>query len=250
MFDNNLGSAKREYWRCFDQLILGNDEKKLSYHLAAFSKRIFCENATHPIIQSYYIMLWANVDIHYAMNYIMSPFCTAFNQVAVVTLLKQLTVCSGADGIYVGIIKAIWDELFLRDNLRDDVLHYATRNVASYSLQTLAAHDPEMDTLTKLFKFAMKTEQKITLTTYNCIACRLEIMDKEQLSMISTMWNRSIPLLKSGSNHTRANDNWYELMEKVCDRFNLTHLKSAIRTQQISLICADIIEGIALSVVK
>ena len=87
-------------------------------------------NPPHPLIQSHYIMLCTNVDIYYAMNYILSAFCNGFDQVAVVTLLKQLSVSSAAHGRFVGIIKAIWDELFHHINLKNDVLYYANRKVA------------------------------------------------------------------------------------------------------------------------
>ena len=144
---------------------------QLRTEVSAFYVFMFANyrNPRHPLIQTYYIMLWANVDIHFAMNYVLSAYCTAFDEVAVVSLLKQLTVCSGADGIYFGIIKAIWDRLFHHDVIREAVLHYSNRNVASYSLMTLAVHDPEMDTFERLLVEAIDAYQNITLAVYNTV---------------------------------------------------------------------------------
>ena len=175
---------------------------QLRAELSAFYAYMFDDyrNPPHPLIQSYFIMLWANVDIHFAMNYILSAYCMAFDEVAVVTLLKQLTVCSGADGIYVGVIKAIWDELLLHDVLKEAVLSYSSKNVASHSLLTLAVHDPEMDTFERLLIEAIDANQNITLAVYNFIIQRLKSIPEEELSaghrsLIRAVWKHSVPLL-------------------------------------------------------
>ena len=207
--------------------------------LSKFSKEMFCENATHhPAIQSYYISMWANVDIYFAMNYILSAYCTGFDEVAVVTLLKQLTAFSGETGEFVSIIKAIWEELFHNTDLKDAVLGYSNKNVASYSLLTLTNYDPEMNTLMKLFNEAMEARQQITLSTYHCIVSRLSKISKwlitaEQLSMIGIIWKQSLPLLRDRIFHRRSNEHWFGLMIRVCDRFNLNELKSTIKSSYL-----------------
>ena len=163
-------------------------------------------NLPHPLIQSSYISLWANVDIHCTMNYILSAYCTGFDEVAVVTLLKQLTVFSGADGTFVGIIKAIWDELFHHEDFVEDVLGYASRNVASYSLQTSAVHHVDYDegilaTLNKLFNDSFKAKQEITSATHNCIVRRLEkippeLFKRRHRRIIAKIWGQVRPRLQ------------------------------------------------------
>ena len=84
------------------------DKVQLRSELNMFTTLMFYDSRTPiPLIQSYFVILWANADIHFAMNYILSVFCRKIDEVAVVTLLKQLTVFSREDGRYVNIIKAL-----------------------------------------------------------------------------------------------------------------------------------------------
>ena len=135
----------------------------------------------------------------------------------------------------MSIIKAIWDELFLYDDLRDAVLSYAPRNVASYSLLTLAVHDLEVDTMFRLLEFAMDANQQITLSTYHCIVQRLEqenkwAVVKEQRMMIGKIWNHSVPLLENRTTQKRSIGYWFGLMMRVCSRFRLIELKARINS--------------------
>ena len=202
------------------------------------------KRSPHVFIQSDYIFLRGNLDIHYAMNYILSPFCTGIDEVAVVTLLKQLTAFADGAGArgYVWIIKAIWDRLLCDDrharDLRDAVLHYADKNVASYSLKTLAVDRPDNDqgilaTLMKLLNVSMEANQNIKLATYNCVIRRLkeipnDSISLEQLGLIRKIWNKS----KLDANikiRGEARLKWGELMLAVCHRFNLKELEAEVK---------------------
>ena len=192
----------------------------------------------HPLIQSCFISLWANVDIYYAMNYMISAFCTAFDEVAVVTLLKQLTQHSvrNSEESFVRIIKAVWDAIFPRDKLKDAVLRDASRNVASYSLLSLANNhmnydDGILETLVKLFEESTKANQKITSATHNCVVHRLEkispqIFKKKHKRMIARVWKQVRPRLQHKQDAFR--DEWLDLMFHVCRKFELTILKGKI----------------------
>ena len=114
------------------------------------------------------------------------------------------------------------------------MLTCAPRNVASYSLMTLAVHDWGMGTLIKLFETAVDAKQQITLATYNCIVRRLEKIGRwkitmGQKSMMHVIWDQSIPLLKDRRTDKGTRDNWYRLVIRVCDRLCLSSLKSMIR---------------------
>ena len=211
--------------------------------LAEFEGVIFenaKKNPPHPLIQSYFIILWTNINIHFAMNYVLSAYCTAFDEVAVVTLLKRLTVFSGADGIYVSIIKAIWEALFHHDALRDAVLSYESRNVASFSLSTLATHynkleGPSLDTFVRIFVSALKANQQITLETYSCIARRLgniTSVDTNQQHVIGialdVIWSKVMPLLKGALSH-RKRRGWVICMVKISDTLKLVTLSEKVR---------------------
>ena len=195
--------------------------------------------SSHPLIQSSYISLWANVDIYYAMNYILSAYCTEFDEVAVVTLLKQLTRLSEDDAreSFVRIIKAVWDELLSHVDLRDAVLHDASRNVASYSLLSLANNHMNYDgrilaTLVKLFHVSDKAYQQITSSTYNCVVRRLEkispqFFKRKHRRIISKIWKHVRPRLQDKQFAFR--DEWTELMLNVCRKFELTILKGRMK---------------------
>merc|ERR1712232_759812 len=123
--------------------------------------QIMCSDAKYPppfAMQSDYIYLWANANIYYAMNYILSPLCSGFDEFAIITLLKQLTVFSSPSEVtFVQVIKEIWNEIFTHENLKGSVLNFCDQNIASYSLKTLAVDhmdgDPEiLATLIRLLK--------------------------------------------------------------------------------------------------
>ena len=194
---------------------------------------MFDETRPHVDIQSYYIVLWSNVDIIYTMNYILSAFCTGMNENAVVVFLKQLSVVSGGrSGEYLAVIKAIWDALLLHTEIEKAVLHDSSRNVASFSLMTLAVFDDSLNTTMKLVHDAMIADQKITLATYNCVLRRLSKSNAsevtaEHMIAIEKIWGRTINILKSVDSARRQN--WYELMLTVCVRFRMTRMAMTVQ---------------------
>ena len=198
------------------------------------------QHPPHILVQSYYIVLCANVDIHYAMNYILSAFCTGFDEVAVVTLLKQLTVFSDhnhdEDENYVYVIKAIWDRILHQSALKNAVLHNKNKNVASYSLKTLAVHHMCYDqgilsTFLKLLVQSMRTEQDITLTTYNCIVRRLlristRLVDETHRTMMTKIWPKVKYRLRYQTG--KMKEDWARLMFQVCHKFEMTELTERV----------------------
>ena len=192
-------------------------------------------NPPHPLIQSHYFVLWANLDIYYAMNYLLSAFCSRFDEVAVVTLLKQLTVFSDRDhddesNDFVYIIKVVWDAVFHREDLKIAVMHHSERNVASYSLRTLAIHHMNADhniltTFFRLFYESMKAKQQITLATYSCVVRRLSWISKRFVAikhkeMVITIWDEVNSRLKDKDDW----DKWLGLMTQVCRKFGMVEL--------------------------
>ena len=189
----------------------------------------------HPLLQSYFIMLWANLDIYYAMNYILSAFCTAFDEVAVVTLLKQLTVFSSSDGKYVEIIKAIWDAIYPRIRLKNAVLHYATRNVVSYSLMTLAVHHPSYDSFERLLAEGMSANQQITLVVFNSCIQRLRSIPREWVTdchrkLVRGIWNKMMPLLEEVNVTKHQRRIWISSILRTCDVYGLAYLTERVKS--------------------
>ena len=196
-------------------------------------------NSPHPIIQSDYIVLWANVDIYYAMNYVLCGFCTELDEIAVVTLLKQLTVFSLSDDVH--IIKAIWDAILCNNHLRHAALHCEKRNVASYSLRSLSVYhhnfDPKiLTTLMKLLKESMDANQRITLATYVCVIQRLgkipkDIINSGQISAIHRIWGKSTVMLTDCSIdiQRRHRELWMGLMLQICWDFKFWPLAKRVR---------------------
>ena len=194
------------------------------------------QNPPSALIHSYYITLWSHIDLYYAMNYILNAYCTGFDEVAVVTLLKQLTVSSVSDGIYVNIIKAIWDAIIHQPHLKNAVLQYDNKNVASYSLMTLAVHHMDHDreiltTLMKLFDESLRAKQRVTLATYNCVVRRLDklhycFFKKRHRLMMDEIWVEVMPRLPYHQEHVR--EEWVELMLNVCHNFGLVDLKKRV----------------------
>ena len=216
---NNLG--RTEIW-----------ERLPALHAFMFADS---RNPPHPLIQSYYIMLWANANIYHAMNYILSAFCKGLDEVAVVTVLKQLSSYSGGDGAFVNVIKAIWDGIFCNSDLKYAVLQYATQNVASYSLMTLAVHHPSFDTFERLLFEAMDADQQITLVVYNCIARRLieipsEMVNDRHRSLVESIWRNSIPLMQKSNITQEQKVEWMALMMGICDVYRLECLEECIKT--------------------
>ena len=190
---------------------------------------------SHPLLQSYFIMLWVKVDIHYAMNYILSAFCTAFDEVAVVTLLKQLTAFSSSDGKYAEIIKAIWDAICPHIGLKNAVLNYATRNVASYSLMTLAVHHPSYDSFERLLSEAMSADQQITLVVYNSCVQRLRSIPREWVTdrhrkLVRSIWNNMMPLLVESDVTKHQRRIWISSILRTCDVYGLAYLTDRIKS--------------------
>ena len=210
--------------------------QELCIELAKMSSVIFNGSADspHAVIQSDYIVLWANVDIHFAMNYILSAYCTAFDEVAVVTLMKQLTVCSDRYGDYAGIIKAIWNELFHHPTIMNAVLHDITRNVASYSLRSLAVYDHNTSTMMRLLDESMKAKQQITLATYECVISRLgkipihkRPLTGKDINTIYRIWVESTVSLKYV--HPKTRQAWKDFMLQTCWDLKLPSLTQKIK---------------------
>ena len=225
---------------------IGNKAKdELRMKTEVFGEIMFNDTAPHCLIQSHYISLCAHVDIYYAMNYILSAFCNGFDEVAVVTLLKKLSaVCGRTDGKsfrLVRIIKAIWDGIFQNVELKDAVLNYGydKKNVASYSLNTLAIHhmdcDSEiLDLLMRLFNESIAANQQITLKTFYCIIWRLEkisrrFVTQQQTRMIETIWAEVVHRLQ----HHPFWDDWVETMRRISHKFALVQLRHRIRAFEL-----------------
>ena len=192
-------------------------------------------NPPHTIIQSDYIVLWANLDICYTMNYILSAFCTGFDEVAFVTLLKQLTVFTDRNGKYVSIIKAIWDEIFHHPSTMNAVLYDITRNVASYSLRSLAVYDHNTSTMMRLLDESMLSKQQITLATYECVIRRLSklrtpkrLLTPKEIGAIYRVWAKSTALIKSV--HPKTRQAWKDFMLQTCWDLRLPSLTQRVKT--------------------
>ena len=220
-------------------LVMQMLDRKLSRNvihnkLSSFHDFMFADpkHPPHPLIQTHFIMLWANLDIYYAMNYILSAFCNGFDEVAVVTLLKQLTVLSGKNGAYVNIIKAIWDDLFRRDDMKDDVLRIL--NVASYSLMTLAMYHPSHDTFERLLFEAMDANQQITLVVYSCCVRKLKSIPSERVTerhhaLVHSIWNNMMPLLQESDASRYQKLKWISSVLKLCSVYRLAQLEQTIK---------------------
>ena len=186
----------------------------------------------HPFVQSAYIVLWANADIYFAMNYILSPFCQSLDEVAIVTLLKQLTVFWGEDIKFLeikDIIRAIWNGLYHQPDLKRAVLYFGTRNVASFSLMTLAVHNITSTTFIRLFEDSMVADQRISLNTYDCIARNLGDISKRditarQLTAIDMVWQKVSVLLTNN----KEKREWITLMLHICNRFKMGDLAGRV----------------------
>ena len=222
-------------WRHMTANMITKDEVKRYLDDADLHQVMFQNARHHPLhslIQSYYISLWSQVDLHYAMNYILSDFCTALDEAAIVVLLKQLTVFASSNDIFAGIIQAIWVRLFHHKNIKSAVLDYERKNVASYSLVTLSVYDSYIDTFMRLFNESMNANQQITLDTYKCVARRLGRIPRESFGhqhkeAIETVWSKVIPTLTRLNKRDRQN--WVRQMKQICKKFELIELAQAVK---------------------
>ena len=212
---------------------------ELKPRLAHYSKVMFAyfdeDVRPHVVIQSYYIVLWANVDINYAMNYILSAFCTEINENAVVILLKQLTAFSGKSGDYWTVIRAIWAALLHHEEIEKGILDDPSKKVASFSLITLALFDDSINTAMRLIHDAMMADQIITLATYNCVLRRLVKSNLTEVTVqhlitIEIMWGRTIPTLQNACSDMWKRLNWYELWLTVAIRFHMSGMAQTVQT--------------------
>ena len=231
----NITQLLKHLWRQMTAKFITNDEVKDYISDRDFQKVIF-KNARqrppHPLIQSYYITLWSHIDLHYAMNYILSGFCTAFDEAAIVVLLKQLTVCARSNKFFVGIIQAIWHQLFYHHDVKSAVLDYDTRNVASYSLMSLAVYESNFDIFLRLFNESMNADQQITLATYNCIVRRLgriprEKFNHQHMAAIDTVWSKVTPSFAYMNKWDRQK--WVREMLQICQKFELFELALKVK---------------------
>lgn len=210
-------------------------DDRLRGSLLVFEQIMFSDPQHPPpfAIQSDYIFLWANLNIYYAMNYILSPLCSGFDDFAIVTLLKQLTVRKDArkgTRSFVNVIKEIWNGIFLRAGLKIVVLHFGGRNVASYSLATLAVEhkkeNPEiLATLIRLLEESIAENHLITLACYNCVIRRLsmiapQFINGRELDALRTCWKKSKPMLRRTRGTERFQKRlWHDLMMDVLHTF-------------------------------
>ena len=117
------------------------------------------------------------------MSYIVSPFCTALDQRAVVALLKQLSVLQPESPDVIKIIKAVWDRMLKPDakDLLHAVSNFGDGNVLSFSLSTLALgdqqhKDPEiLRTMLHVLDWSLERTQRLTLRTYSGVLQRINL---------------------------------------------------------------------------
>ena len=229
----NTSTTMKHLWHDIRDKWISKQE--LEAQLALYQDIMFASPVVpHPLIQSNYIVLWANVDIYFAMNYVLSPFCQSLDEATIITLLKQMTVFSGYQGTFANLIKASWNGLHHQHSLKRAVLYYGTRNVASFSLMTLAVHDVASDTFIRLFVDAMDAEQRITLKTFNCIVRNLgnipiNFITQNQVMAISIVWGKVVEQLEQNQSSYRERREWVFLMREICDRLRLDDLAANVR---------------------
>ena len=116
------------------KFVFGSINKtELELHLHNDIQKMYGQMSTQ--CQSRWIALSATMDIYDAMDFMLSPFCTSFDEFAVAMLLKQLSKDKG--GVNWMIIKAIW-KMFSDD--KDMQLHgiKVSREFHKLSTQTLS----------------------------------------------------------------------------------------------------------------
>ena len=195
---------------------------------------VFAQNAPTRDIQSRFISFWSNVDIYYAMNYILSSFCTELNEFAVVILLKQLSVCGGRSGKYWTIIKSVWHMLF-QNKIIQSAVFSCNKWIASYSLKTLAVFDSDQWSMMTLFNAAHRnaSNQRIEFSTYNAITITF-VKDKKctySKSAIRKLFNNAINCREMrrsvGDQETqRRVRDWFVNIIKLTDKKNLTKVRN------------------------
>merc|ERR1712157_184946 len=104
------------------------------------------------------------------------------------------------------VIKAIWNKLLEHPVIERAILHDSSKNVASFSLMTLAVFDVTLDTTMPLVYDALIANQKITLQTYNCVLrrlykCNLTNVDARHvelgMSAVEMIWDRTLEILQT-----------------------------------------------------
>ena len=221
------------------KFILGSmNGTELEKHLQSDAITMFGAEPPARRYQSRWIALWSNVDIYYAMNYILSSFCTEFDEFAVVTLLKQLSVCGGT---YLKVIKCVWNMLSVHVDIRD-ALFYSDKLIASYSLNALAVFDSDQQTMMKLFYAAIRegANQRIKFATYSAmtntlLTSRASSYSRTVIRILyySTMNCREIKWrLKSGDRDGKTKNeiqSWFGKIIELCNRHNLSQISEAAR---------------------
>ena len=220
-WDRHFAHFCRASTRCKRSL---NDKLKRMFASCDHSKPL------HIKTQSMFIRVWANVNIKYALNYlIMDGYCTQINVHSIVVLLKVMSII-GNSAYYLPLIKQIWNVILQNSVILNAMLNHSSRNIASYSMLTLAVHDAQLNTIMSILNAAKGTRQIFKQKSLTAVLNRLnDARDKSLYKWaVLALWNRSIPNVFHPLFPPEYRRDFVRLMEEICDLYEFPELKQHV----------------------
>ena len=182
-------------------------------------------------IQSLLIAIWSNINMQYALNYLlMDEYCTGIDLFALSIMLKLLSASYGE--YYFPIIKAIWKVILTNDAISDMLLTKSkeNKNIISYSLHSILFHVDDLKTAMKLLNATRDTPQTLTWATCERAVKKLIRCDQKRKYgwAISIIWIKSAHYLYYPIIQETRGDGYIQMMALACDFYGLSRLKNEI----------------------
>ena len=184
--------------------------------------------------QSLFIAVWANLNMHYALNYLlMDECCTEVNIFGITIFLKQLSSINGA--YHCPLIKSIWNAILQNGDLLGAIMDSDIRNLASYSILSLICHDYELETALRVFHaaWASGSNQEISFDTLRKLLWALQDADTQRIHgwALDAVWVKSF-LHLNGINPSyvirASRQKFIQTLLMTCDMYGSSALKAKV----------------------
>ena len=206
----------RYYGHSYRALISAKHKRRLYGRMKQMFISLDHSKPLHIKTQSLFIALWANIKMKYAFNYLlMDRYCTQINIFSVTVFMKVLSTARYA--YYYRCIKQIWNAILQNDALLDAILNYGARNLVSYSVLTLAASDPELDTALALLNAANGSRQMFMYKSLTAVLKRIhDVPDKSAYKWaIRLIWHLSVSNLFDYSYEPKYRQDFVQLISRT-----------------------------------
>ena len=232
---SHLKSIWDRHYSSYQRPLSVQYKQALNEQLAEMFLSLDHSKPLHIETQSMFVAVWANVNMKYALNFLMMDgYCTQINMFSITVLLKVMSISSGA--YHYRLIKQIWNVILQNKTILDAMFNHGPTNIVSYSMLTLAVQDRELNTMVALLQATAGNRQIFMQKTLTAVLRRIcnARCQQEYRWTVQYIWNKSSNIFSSFYDE-RYRKNFLFLMQQACELHGLLDLQQEVREKDKGL---------------